>query len=210
MSHKQKIQNIENEINNYEEKQQPILNKEDLQNFVQNSKLYAKFFGEVLSEKPESESYPLYFLPALAIVFVFYIFSFAVSYSILQTQYATFWLRGLASLLIATAALSSLILGLKLSILMLKGAGSFQEIFITLSFFCFPMTIGFFLGWLFSYGTWIAGYLVIYLAHSISVVSIYCVLPKTLLLSGIARLLSLAITLASPILAISLVLRIMN
>ena len=210
MPHKQKPENIENEINNYEEKQPPIFNRQDLQNFIRNSKHYIKFFGEVLSEKPESESYPLYFLPALAVISLFYIFASVVFYSILQSTSFSVWRQGFTAFLLATISLSFLILGLKLSILLLKGTGNFQEILITLSFFCFPMVVGFFLAWLFSYGTWVVGYLVLYLAHVASVASMYCVLPKTLLLQGISRFLSLAITLASPVLGIFLILRIMG
>lgn len=199
---KGKRQDIENELGHYEEKQAPLLTKEDFMNFGKNTRNYIKFFWETLSEKPEAESYPLYFLPAMVVLFFFYIFSFVASYSILKSAIHSF--------LVATISLSFLMAGLKISIFAFRSSGSFQEIFITLSFFCLPLVVGLFFAWLLSYGTWVAGYLVLYASHLVSVVSIYCVLPKTLLMQGLSRFLCILITLGCPVLGIAFLLRIIK
>lgn len=200
------------EIDSMEERT-PLLTKKDLQDLKANSFNFFKFYGEILSEKPEAESYPSYFLPALISLAVFFICSLFIGYGMVhpilaQRQASLIILQAMGySFLLSVMYLVFFMLGLKLSTILFKVTGSLPDLTVATAIFHLAWVGGIFLSWLFPYDAWIA--LILSAVHATSLVALYNALPKTLLLKGISRFLTILITFTSSIVGIAIVFRIL-
>jgi hypothetical protein len=201
---------IEKEIVQLEEKS-VLVSKSDLKDYKKNMLWFLRFVLDVLQEKPEAESYAAFFLPALSMVFLLFVTLTVLFYRIFQTtgvQLFSSSLRVLAiALLCSSAGICGFFSGLRISGVFFKGSYSLQEISIVAGVFALPLICGFFLSWLFSYGTFVAGILILFLAHSTAIIAMYAVLPKTMLLKGLARFLTMIIALGAAILGMGIILR---
>ena len=209
--------NIDDEVADLEEKTK-LFTKQDIKDFKKNVRWFLRFYIDVLEEKPEAESYPAFFLPSITMIITFlsiltilfqkilcqYKFYFCDEATLSAT--AQTWIMGFG---LVIAGMIGFYIGLKTSASIFKGTDNFQEITIVGGVFSFPLVLGFFFGWLFSYGTYIVGIFILFIAHAMSVVAMYASLPKIMLLKGISRFLTILISIGCAVLAIGIFFRLL-
>ncbi len=198
---------IEKEISDLSEPPS-LFSKKEWQTLGNNCVLFFKFIGEVLAEKPEAESYPIYFLPSLVMIVLF---SLILGGCIFQSTLATnvnWGIQLLLSITFAPAFLVGLIGGLKISTLFFKGTDNYKDLLIASAIFCTPLSAGFFLYWLLSYATILFALPILFFAHSTSIISLYIALPKILLLKGFSRFATILIAIGFGVFSTLILLRI--
>ena len=205
--------NIENEIEDYEERI-PFISKKDLQNFPQNLPWFLRFFVDILKETPEAESYPAFFLPALTMVLLSTIAMGIGFYKVLlglrtlgAAQPPSAFSTLLLAALFSATTMACFVAGLWLTSAIAKGSNSLQDVIIASGIFCLPLTIGIFLAWLLAYGVSIIPVLILFLAHCVAIIALFSSLPKILLLKGLSRFNAVAAAISAAVLATAILTR---
>ena len=201
--------NIEQEIRDLEIQEPPFFSRKTLLDIKVNFPDFCRYYLELVMEKPEAESYPIYFLPSLAVIMGFFITVVAGFYKILPLFGSGFFRNKIGPLFLGGGIIGGFWLGLKTATLFYKGNTKNQDISIITGIFFLPLIPGLWLAWFFSYGTWIAGILIYFIAHTASVTITYIAIPNILLLKGIPRFAALTCAIISSVFGISLILRIL-
>lgn len=172
------------------ESKTPFIRKEDIKNFKKNALWFLTFYGETISEKTESESYPAFFLPSLVCLSLFFIclwiYLQKISDFLIARNMSGVSFKGLfCGFVLAIAALAFYLGSLIISAIFFKGNKNHEEAVITGAIFSIPLVVGMFIAWLLTSGA--ISIMVILIAFTAGVTGMYSVLPKTMLLKGKSR-----------------------
>lgn len=193
-------------------------NRKNLMQLGSNLLGFFRFYGEVLTESVEAESYPIYFLPSLVIILCLGAMLGVGTFNIVSiipvgvSEAGPVQLSLITRLLLAIAVPFALLfgfaLGLKISALIFKSSSSLQDLVIAMGIFSAPLFLGVFFYWLFMKIAAIVAIFLIFAAHSTALLALYAALPKVLLMKGLSRFLTILTALASAIFIVGILLRI--
>lgn len=207
MSENDEHDNIESTIQKLSAKTSAF-NRKNLAQFGSNFIGFFRFYGEVLTENLEAECYPIYFLPSLVIVLSFGLMLSFATFSICGAfEIQHFFSKMILTICAPIAVLSGFGIGMKISALIFKAEGNFQDFIIALGIFSTPLLLGAFLFWMLEKIALPVGIFLLFATHSTAVLSLYSALPKILLMKGLSRFLTILISLGMSIFSVSLLLR---